>query len=159
MLDVFFVFFFKDAATESLTTVRPYSNEIHAQAQLWLKKDPKASFDAWKKCLPARCKWFICTNIKSVGIKLASNYDSFTFWFISVTSGQEAVSKPQGKPELRKQYLQEKYVWKWKQFMRSRKGEGLFPRLLKLSHNNWLRQVKQCFGSLLEQNRAAYESI
>uniref|UniRef100_M4AWS3 Ubiquitin protein ligase E3 component n-recognin 4 n=1 Tax=Xiphophorus maculatus TaxID=8083 RepID=M4AWS3_XIPMA len=99
----------KDAATESLTTVRPYSNEIHAQAQLWLKKDPKASYDAWKKCLPARC--------------------------------QEAVSKPQGKAELRKQYLQEKYVWKWKQFMRSRKGEGLFPRLLKLSHNNWLRQV------------------
>ncbi|KAK5619189.1 E3 ubiquitin-protein ligase ubr4 [Crenichthys baileyi] len=99
----------KDAATESLTTVRPYSNEIHAQAQLWLKKDPKASYDAWKKCLPARC--------------------------------QEAVSKPQGKAELRKQYLQEKYVWKWKQFMRSKKGESLFPRLLKLSHNNWLRQV------------------
>lgn len=51
------------------------------------------------------------------------------------------MSKPQGKAELRKQYLLEKYVWKWKQFMRSRKGEGLFPRLLKLSHNNWLRQV------------------
>ncbi|XP_008300472.1 E3 ubiquitin-protein ligase UBR4 isoform X1 [Stegastes partitus] len=99
----------KDAAIESLTTVRPYSNEIHAQAQLWLKKDPKASYEAWKKCLPARC--------------------------------QETVSKPQGKAELRKQYLLEKYVWKWKQFMRSRKGEGLFPRLLKLSHNNWLRQV------------------
>uniref|UniRef100_A0A3B4FTU0 Ubiquitin protein ligase E3 component n-recognin 4 n=1 Tax=Pundamilia nyererei TaxID=303518 RepID=A0A3B4FTU0_9CICH len=99
----------KDAAIESLTTVRPYSNEIHAQAQLWLKKDPKASYEAWKKCLPARC--------------------------------QETMSKPQGKAELRKQYLLEKYVWKWKQFMRSRKGEGLFPRLLKLSHNNWLRQV------------------
>lgn len=52
------------------------------------------------------------------------------------------MTKPQGKAELRKQYLLEKYVWKWKQFMRSRKGEGLFPRLLKLSHNNWLRQVK-----------------
>ncbi|XP_010769119.1 LOW QUALITY PROTEIN: E3 ubiquitin-protein ligase UBR4 [Notothenia coriiceps] len=99
----------KDAAIESLTTVRPYSNEIHAQAQLWLKKDPKASYEAWKKCLPARC--------------------------------QENVSKPQGKTELRRQYLLEKYVWKWKQFMRSKKGEGLFPRLLKLSHNNWLRQV------------------
>lgn len=47
---------FKDAAIESLTTVRPYSNEIHAQAQLWLRKDPKASYEAWKKCLPARCK-------------------------------------------------------------------------------------------------------
>lgn len=58
-----------------------------------------------------------------------------------MTSGQEVVSKPQGKAELRRQYLLEKYVWKWKQFMRSRKGEGLFPRLLKLSHNNWLRQV------------------
>lgn len=52
----FFLVCFKDAATESLTTVRPYSNEIHAQAQLWLKKDPKASYEAWKKCLPARCK-------------------------------------------------------------------------------------------------------
>jgi len=50
------------------------------------------------------------------------------------------VSKPQTKVELRRQYLLEKYVWKWKQFMRS-KTEGLFPRLLKLSHNNWLRQV------------------
>ncbi|CAG03215.1 unnamed protein product [Tetraodon nigroviridis] len=99
----------KDAAIESLTTVRPYSNEIHAQAQLWLKKDPKASYESWKKCLPARV--------------------------------QEAASKPQGKAELRKQYLLEKYVWRWKQFMRSRKGEVLFPRLLKLSHNNWLRQV------------------
>lgn len=58
-----------------------------------------------------------------------------------MTAGQEVVSKPQGKAELRRQYLLEKYVWKWKQFMRSRKGEGLFPRLLKLSHNNWLRQV------------------
>ncbi|TWW56459.1 E3 ubiquitin-protein ligase UBR4 [Takifugu flavidus] len=94
----------KDAAVESLTTVRPYSNEIHAQAQLWLKKDPKASYEAWKKF-------------------------------------QEGATKPQGKAELRKQYLLEKYVWKWKQFMRSRKGEVLFPRLLKLSHNNWLRQV------------------
>ena len=66
----------------------------------------------------------------------------FPFEFILMATGQEAVSKPQGKAELRKQYLLEKYVWKWKQFMRSRKGEGLFPRLLKLSHNNWLRQVK-----------------
>lgn len=65
----------------------------------------------------------------------------FTFDFISINTGQEVVSKPQGKAELRRQYLLEKYVWKWKQFMRSRKGEGLFPRLLKLSHNNWLRQV------------------
>lgn len=58
-----------------------------------------------------------------------------------ITTGQESLSKPQGKTELRRQYLLEKYAWKWKQFMRSRKGEGLFPRLLKLSHNNWLRQV------------------
>lgn len=65
----------------------------------------------------------------------------FKFWFILTAAGQEVVSKPQGKAELRRQYLLEKYVWKWKQFMRSRKGEGLFPRLLKLSHNNWLRQV------------------
>ena len=65
-----------------------------------------------------------------------------TVEFLLITAGQESVSKPQGKAELRKQYLLEKYVWKWKQFMRSRKGEGLFPRLLKLSHNNWLRQVK-----------------
>lgn len=52
-------FYLKDAAIESLTTVRPYSNEIHAQAQLWLRKDPKASYEAWKKCLPARCKYYI----------------------------------------------------------------------------------------------------
>lgn len=55
------VFCLKDAAIESLTTVRPYSNEIHAQAQLWLKKDPKASYEAWKKCLPARCKYRVWT--------------------------------------------------------------------------------------------------
>lgn len=67
---------------------------------------------------------------------------SFSSGSVLVTIGQETVSKPQGKAELRKQYLLEKYVWKWKQFMRSRKGEGLFPRLLKLSHNNWLRQVE-----------------
>uniref|UniRef100_A0A8D2L812 Ubiquitin protein ligase E3 component n-recognin 4 n=1 Tax=Varanus komodoensis TaxID=61221 RepID=A0A8D2L812_VARKO len=44
----------KDSPVDSLTTVKPYSNEIHAQAQLWLKRDPKASYEAWKKCLPAR---------------------------------------------------------------------------------------------------------
>ncbi|KAJ7306602.1 hypothetical protein JRQ81_009992 [Phrynocephalus forsythii] len=44
----------KDVPVDSLTTVKPYSNEIHAQAQLWLKRDPKASYEAWKKCLPAR---------------------------------------------------------------------------------------------------------
>ena len=60
------------------------------------------------------------------------------------------MSKPQGKAELRRQYLLEKYVWKWKQFMRSRKGEGLFPRLLKLSHNNWLRQVRRKKSVLLQ---------
>lgn len=53
----------KDAAIESLTTVRPYSNEIHAQAQLWLKKDPKASYDAWKKCLPARSEYNKGTSV------------------------------------------------------------------------------------------------
>ncbi|TRY87094.1 hypothetical protein DNTS_009169 [Danionella cerebrum] len=98
----------KDAAVESLTTVKPYNNEIHAQAQLWLKKEPKASYDAWKKCLPARC--------------------------------QETISKTLNKAEIRRQYLMEKYVWKWKQFVRPR-SESLFPRLLKLGHNNWLRQV------------------
>lgn len=65
--------------------------------------------------------------------------DELYYFFYTV---QEGTSKPQGKAELRKQYLLEKYVWKWKQFMRSRKGEVLFPRLLKLSHNNWLRQVR-----------------
>nr|XP_033777630.1 E3 ubiquitin-protein ligase UBR4 isoform X4 [Geotrypetes seraphini] len=44
----------KDAPIEALTTVKPYSNEIHAQAQMWLKRDPKASYEAWKKCLPVR---------------------------------------------------------------------------------------------------------
>lgn len=42
--------------------------------------------------------------------------------------------------------------------MRSRKGEGLFPRLLKLSHNNWLRQVrswKWVFLSLIWTSFAA----
>ncbi|XP_072569550.1 E3 ubiquitin-protein ligase UBR4 isoform X8 [Paramormyrops kingsleyae] len=98
----------KDAAVESLTTVKPYSNEIHAQAQLWLKKDPKASYEAWKKCLPAR--------------------------------GQEAVSKPLSKVDIRKHYLLEKYVWKWKQFM-SKRGKRTSPLDLRLGHNNWLRQV------------------
>ncbi|XP_055978695.1 E3 ubiquitin-protein ligase UBR4 isoform X1 [Sorex fumeus] len=44
----------KDVPIEALTTVKPYCNEIHAQAQLWLKRDPKASYEAWKKCLPIR---------------------------------------------------------------------------------------------------------
>lgn len=52
MISLFLVY--QDTAVESLTTVKPYSNEVHAQAQLWLKKDPKASYEAWKKCLPAR---------------------------------------------------------------------------------------------------------
>lgn len=56
-IDYCVYFCFKDAAVESLTTVRPYSNEIHAQVQLWLKKDPKASYDAWKKCLLARSEF------------------------------------------------------------------------------------------------------
>lgn len=78
----------------------------------------------------------------------------FTVSFLSLITGQEVVTKPQGKAELRRQYLLEKYVWKWKQFMRSRKGEGLFPRFLKLSHNNWLRQVQKmkntfCFASII----------
>lgn len=53
---MWFFYVFQDSAVESLTTVKPYCNEIHAQAQLWLKKDPKASYEAWKKCLPARCE-------------------------------------------------------------------------------------------------------
>ncbi|XP_070812261.1 LOW QUALITY PROTEIN: E3 ubiquitin-protein ligase UBR4 [Pituophis catenifer annectens] len=44
----------KDTPVDSLTTVKPYSNEIHAQAQLWLKRDPKAAYEVWKKCLLAR---------------------------------------------------------------------------------------------------------
>ncbi|KFO19168.1 E3 ubiquitin-protein ligase UBR4 [Fukomys damarensis] len=44
----------KDVPVEALTTVKPYCNEIHAQAQLWLKRDSKASYEAWKKCLPIR---------------------------------------------------------------------------------------------------------
>ncbi|XP_069598111.1 E3 ubiquitin-protein ligase UBR4 isoform X6 [Ranitomeya imitator] len=98
----------KDVPMEGLTTVKPYSNEIHAQAQLWLKRDHKASYEAWKKCLPAR------------GIDNSGNSPS--------------------KAELRQMYLQEKYVWKWKQFM-SKKGKRTTPLDLKLGHNNWLRQV------------------
>lgn len=145
---------FKDAAVESLTTVKPYSNEIHAQAQLWLKKDPKASYEAWKKCLPARGKYCDLVKIKTdksnkivfffFQQKRTKEYAFYDEVYLDLT-GQEAVPKPQGKAELRKQYLMEKYSWKWKQFMRSRKGEGLFPRLLKLSHNNWLRQVTLLF--------------
>ncbi|XP_075046927.1 E3 ubiquitin-protein ligase UBR4 isoform X4 [Mixophyes fleayi] len=98
----------KDVPMEALTTVKPYSNEIHAQAQLWLKRDPKASYEAWKKCLPAR--------------------------------GVEVGGKTPSKEELRQMYLQEKYVWKWKQLL-SRKGKRTTPLDLKLGHNNWLRQV------------------
>ncbi|XP_072282664.1 E3 ubiquitin-protein ligase UBR4 isoform X5 [Pyxicephalus adspersus] len=98
----------KDVPIESLTTVKPYSNEIHAQAQLWLKRDPKASYEAWKKCLPAR--------------------------------GVDNSGKTLSKAELRQLYLQEKYSWKWKQFL-SRRGKRLTPLDLKLGHNNWLRQV------------------
>lgn len=48
---------------DALTTVKPYSNEIHAQAQLWLKRDPKASYEAWKKCLPARGNSYACDHL------------------------------------------------------------------------------------------------
>ncbi|XP_058849008.1 E3 ubiquitin-protein ligase UBR4 isoform X2 [Acipenser ruthenus] len=99
----------KEIPVESLTTVKPYSNEIHAQAQLWLKKDSKASYEAWKKCLPAR-------------------------------AAQDSGNKPPNKAELHRQYLLEKYVWKWKQFM-SKRGKRTSPLDLKLGHNNWLRQV------------------
>ncbi|KAK2114069.1 E3 ubiquitin-protein ligase ubr4 [Saguinus oedipus] len=44
----------KDVLVEALTTVKPYCNEIPAQAKLWLKRDLKASYDAWKKCLPIK---------------------------------------------------------------------------------------------------------
>ncbi|KAM5132251.1 E3 ubiquitin-protein ligase UBR4 [Mantella aurantiaca] len=98
----------KDVPIETLTTVKPYSNEIHAQAQLWLKRDPKAAYEAWKKCLPAR--------------------------------GIDNSGKTLSKEELRQLYLQEKYSWKWKQFL-SRKGKRPTPLDLKLGHNNWLRQV------------------
>lgn len=47
-------FTLQDVPVEALTTVKPYCNEVHAQAQLWLKRDPKASYEAWKKCLPIR---------------------------------------------------------------------------------------------------------
>uniref|UniRef100_A0A8C5WBA2 Ubiquitin protein ligase E3 component n-recognin 4 n=1 Tax=Leptobrachium leishanense TaxID=445787 RepID=A0A8C5WBA2_9ANUR len=98
----------KEVPVETLTTIKPYSNEIHAQAQLWLKRDPKAAYEAWKKCLPAR--------------------------------GIDSSGKTPSKADLRQLYLQEKYVWKWKQFM-SRKGKRTSPLDLKLGHNNWLRQV------------------
>ncbi|KAG8431951.1 hypothetical protein GDO86_019058 [Hymenochirus boettgeri] len=98
----------KEVPMDSLTTVKPYSNEIHAQAQQWLKREPKASYEAWKKCLPAR--------------------------------GVDGTRKCSSKAERRQIYLQEKYVWKWKQFM-SRKGKRTSPLDLKLGHNNWLRQV------------------
>lgn len=69
-----------------------------------------------------------------------------TLWTL-ILPGQETASKPSNKDEIRRQYLMEKYVWKWKQFMRSR-SEGLFPRLLKLGHNNWLRQVSSALKNL-----------
>ncbi|XP_069096233.1 E3 ubiquitin-protein ligase UBR4 isoform X5 [Pleurodeles waltl] len=99
----------KDVPVEALTTVKPYCNEIHAQAQLWLRRDPKASYESWKKCLPAR--GVTDTSMKSLS-----------------------------RAELRHAYLQEKYFWKWKQFL-SRKGKRSSPLELKLGHNNWLRQV------------------
>ncbi|XP_031761327.1 E3 ubiquitin-protein ligase UBR4 isoform X1 [Xenopus tropicalis] len=98
----------KEVPMDTLTTVKPYSNEIHAQAPQWLKRDPKASYEAWKKCLSAR--------------------------------GTDQSGKSPSKAERRQLYLQEKYVWKWKQFM-SRKGKRTSPLDLKLGHNNWLRQV------------------
>lgn len=69
------------------------------------------------------------------------NHQNHNICVLLSVPGQETASKPLNKAEIRRQYLMEKYVWKWKQFMRSR-SEGLFPRLLKLGHNNWLRQVK-----------------
>lgn len=60
--------------------------------------------------------------------------------FLFALKGIDNSGKTLSKAELRQLYLQEKYSWKWKQFL-SRKGKRPTPLDLKLGHNNWLRQV------------------
>lgn len=128
----------QDVPVEALTTVKPYCNEIHAQAQLWLKRDPKASYEAWKKCLPIR------------GMSLPSGHSQQPCFLCAVLlspspchlylAGVDSNGKSPSKSELHRLYLTEKYVWRWKQFL-SRRGKRTTPLDLKLGHNNWLRQV------------------
>lgn len=133
---------------EALTTVKPYCNEIHAQAQLWLKRDPKASYEAWKKCLPIRGVLVSSRLGKSVPptpVLTALNPPSSVTFFLFppvpfCLPGVDGNGKSPSKAELHHLYLTEKYVWRWKQFL-SRRGKRTSPLDLKLGHNNWLRQV------------------
>lgn len=139
---------------DSLTTVKPYSNEIHAQAQLWLKRDPKAAYEVWKKCLPARGTLpprtpFLasspsreregrgCSALRGTATPPCSSLPGL----LCRLSGLEANGKSPSRTELRHLYLTEKYAWKWKQYM-SKRGKRTCPLDLKLGHNNWLRQVR-----------------
>lgn len=144
-------FLLQDVPVEALTTVKPYCNEIHAQAQLWLKRDPKASYEAWKKCLPIRGVSVSSRLEKSV-IPTPSQQPhnapiSVPFFSLPLPAplclpGIDGNGKSPSKSELHHLYLTEKYVWRWKQFL-SRRGKRTSPLDLKLGHNNWLRQVSE----------------
>lgn len=127
----------QDVPVEALTTVKPYCNEIHAQAQLWLKRDPKASYEAWKKCLPIRgVPLPSCHSQQPV---LPPGHHTYPACHLYL-AGVDGNGKSPSKSELHRLYLTEKYVWRWKQFL-SRRGKRTTPLDLKLGHNNWLRQV------------------
>ena len=139
----------QDVPVEALTTVKPYSNEIHAQAQLWLKRDPKASYEAWKKCLPIRGLFVSSRLGRSVlptpvltapESALGPHCLFLTPLAPLCLPGIDGNGKSPSKSELHHLYLTEKYVWRWKQFL-SRRGKRTPPLDLKLGHNNWLRQV------------------
>ena len=135
-------FLLQDVPVEALTTVRPYCNEIHAQAQLWLKRDPKASYEAWKKCLPIRGVSVFRDLRSEPFLPLADCpiISPFPLPAPLCLPGIDGNGKSPSKSELRHLYLTEKYVWRWKQFL-SRRGTRASPLDLKLGHNNWLRQV------------------
>lgn len=134
----------QDVPVEALTTVKPYCNEIHAQAQLWLKRDPKASYEAWKKCLPIRgVPLPSCHSQQPV---LPPGHHTYPACHLYL-AGVDGNGKSPSKSELHRLYLTEKYVWRWKQFL-SRRGKRTTPLDLKLGHNNWLRQVWPLTGPL-----------
>ena len=151
-----FAFLLQDVPVEALTTVKPYCNEIHAQAQLWLKRDPKASYEAWKKCLPIRGVSAFRDLRSGPSLPLAdgpASPPSVPFSSLPLPAplclpGIDGNGKSPSKSELRHLSLTEKYVWRWKQFL-SRRGKRTSPLDLKLGHNNWLRQVSYRSPGLL----------
>ncbi|XP_078740915.1 E3 ubiquitin-protein ligase UBR4-like, partial [Lampetra fluviatilis] len=103
----------KEVPLESRCSVRPYSSELHAQVEPWLAAEPRASFLAWRRSLPARGNWL-----------------------------RGGAVRPGDRAEFRRRFLAEKFAWRWRlALQRGGRSTRLPPLELQLGHNNWLRQI------------------